>query len=169
MYTTDLLQKSELNCTHNTSHFCWNMELREQPSKFTSHQCFCRDYRGKCEALNIKSYQPRQKNCRASAEANLPRQKMLKFEGCQYLIIVARKGLRKVNKPILIHPVRVVKFALTFLSLLCWGTPSHNCSIVCIVISATVNQIKGSYCYWVWDPTQSGIIYSQGSLKYKDK
>ena len=61
----------------------------------------------------------------------------------------------------------VVKFTLTFLSLLCWGTPPHNCSIVCIAISVIpVDQLKGYY-YWVWDPTlkwyyiRSGVIEIQ--------
>ena len=46
------------------------------------------------ETLNIKSYQPRQKHCRGSAQTKcifivtsefyMPRQKMLKFEGCGF-------------------------------------------------------------------------------------
>ena len=67
----------------------------------------------------------------------------------------------------LIRPVSVVKFELTFLSLLCWGTPLYNCSIVCIAISVIpADQLKGC---WIWDPILSGILYGQGSLKYKDK
>ena len=80
-----------------------------------------------------------------------------------------RKGLRKVNKPILTRPVSVcvVKFALTFHSLLCCRTPLHNCSIVYIAISVIpVDQLKG---IWVSDATLSGTIYSQGSLNYKEK
>ena len=67
----------------------------------------------------------------------------------RYVLIVTREGLRKVNKPILIRPVSVVKFALTFLSLLCWGTHRHSCSIAWIAISVIpVDQLNG-YCYWV--------------------
>ena len=82
-----------------------------------------------------------------------------------FILSVTTKGLRKVNKLILIQPVNVVKLLLTFLSLLCWSTPPHNCSIVCIDISVIpVDQLKG---YWVWDPTLCGIIYGQGHWNTK--
>ena len=60
--------------------------------------------------VNIKSYQDRQKDCQGSAKANcifiitsafyLPRQKMLKFEGCSLTCILPYTGkLIQITKP----------------------------------------------------------------------
>ena len=109
------------------------------------------------EALNIKSCQPRQKHCRRKAEAKciftsafyLPRQKMLKFEGCNF------SQLRILAKPklyCLLITLERVKQKTIFLSLISWTrtglnspkTPvsilfSLKCrSIVCIIFNNTL-------------------------------
>ena len=43
-----------------------------------------------------------------------------------------KKSLWKVNRPMPIPPVRVVKSLLTFLSALCRRAPPYKCSIACL-------------------------------------
>ena len=52
----------------------------------------------------------------------------------QYALTVTRKGLKKVNKPMLIPPIGVVKFILTFLPMLYRHTPPQKCSIEYVAI-----------------------------------
>ena len=49
----------------------------------------------------------------------------------QYILIVTRNSLRKVNILILIQPLSEVKFLLTFLFVLCEVTPLHTQLCLC--------------------------------------
>lgn len=62
----------------------------------------------------------------------------------------------------LIAPVSVVIFVLSFHSVICGRTSPHKCSIACIAIS--LQQWTNYEDNWIWDPTLSGILNQSGFI-----
>ena len=133
-------------------------------SNFTSFllvEVFAEVADGNTEALSIKSCQPRQKNCWGkmyfhivTSAFYLPRQKVLKFEGCTIFSENAKahqiwidENLVYLIKPYLAHILLIFFLILFIVILFRWGTnlcmslfPSVRLSVV-HHISGTVHQM----------------------------